>query len=180
MTFEIANFKEIGGPGNAGGGGQMYSVFSTTDALSIMLADSYLDEIEDKLNSRDLVILSGIDASTLVQVTKTGTVITSNGVLAEGPGQAITDTGAIDIVTPFTDITTTGAAAMSLVDGSVGQIKTITLIVDGGTATITPDNALNFTTITMADAGDSVQLQFKALGWAVIGQGGLAGGPVVA
>lgn len=180
MTFDVANFKEIGGPGNAEGGGQMYSVFSDTDALAAMLAVSYLDAIEAKLNSRDLVVLSGTDASTLVQVSKSGTVITSNGVLAEGPGQAISGPGVVDIVTPFTDMTTTGADAFTLANGSIGQKKTVTLIVDGGNAVLTPATRLGYATITFADAGDTVQLQFKALGWAVIGQGGVGTGPVVA
>jgi len=69
---------------------------------------------------------------------------------------------------------------MTLADGDVGQLLNITLIVDGGTMTLTPANGLGYSTIAFADAGDSVQLEFKSGGWAVIGQGGISTGPVVA
>ncbi len=180
MTFDVDNFKEVGSVGNQRQGGQTYAVSSDTDVLSTMMAQSYLDAIQDKLNERDMVLLTGTNGSALVQVSKSGTVITSVGVVVIGPGAAFSGPGALSTEVPFTDITTTGADAFTLADGNFGQLMVLTLVVDGGNAVITPATRLGYATITMADAGDSVQLMFKSGGWAVIGQGGVGTGPVVA
>ena len=182
MALAVADFKEVGGVGNSEQGGQTYSAFSDTDTLATMMASGYLDIFAYIINVRDTVLLSGTDFSQVVRVkTNTGTVVT---VAAAGVGivdlaQSLSGPGAADILTLTTDVTTTGADAVTLADGALGQIKIITLLVDGGTMTLTPTNGLGYATIVFADLGDSVTLQFKAGGWAVIGQGGLATGPVV-
>lgn len=83
--------------------------------------------------------------------------------------QAISGAGAINVTQNRTDITTTGANAYTLANGTVGQIKTIVLVVRVGDATITPTTLLGHTTITLNAVGDSVVLQYGTGGWAVIG-----------
>lgn len=82
--------------------------------------------------------------------------------------QTISGPGAIDVVNLTTEITTTGADAFTLANGTSGQIKIIVLATDGGDATITPTTFANGTTITMDDQHESVMLQYGANGWVVI------------
>ncbi len=182
MALVSANFKEMGGPGNSPDGGQMYTLFSETDTLATMLASGYLDGLSSRLNVRDVVVLTGTDGAQMVQIASNSAagVVDVVNIQVSSPAQAISGPGAIDIVTPSTDMTTTGADAFTLADGVVGQKKNVTLVVDGGNAVLTPATALGYSTITFADAGDSVQLEFKTGGWALVGQGGLSTGPVSA
>jgi trimeric autotransporter adhesin len=82
-----------------------------------------------------------------------------------GSRQTISGAGAINLTTLFTEITTTGADAFSLANGTVGQIKIITMAVDGGDATITPTTFANGTSITMDAVHSSVTLIYGANGW---------------
>jgi hypothetical protein len=82
-----------------------------------------------------------------------------------GSVQQISGPGAIDVTSYITEITTTGADAYTLADGVAGQIKIISMIVDGGDATITPTTFATGTTITMADVNDNITLLYGANGW---------------
>ena len=67
------------------------------------------------------------------------------------------------------------ATAVALADGYAnGQIKILTLTVDGGnTATITPTTFLNGSTIAFNDAGDSATLVYNtSQGWVLLSQNG--------
>ena len=86
--------------------------------------------------------------------------------------QALTAAGAVNITTPITTVASSGAIALTIANGTVGQIKIITFITDGGTATLTPATMVNGTTLAFADAGDSAILLWIATGWAVIGAWG--------
>ena len=66
-------------------------------------------------------------------------------------------------------VASSGAIALTLANGSIGQIKIIVFITDGGTATLTPATMANGTTLAFADAGDTAILMWIATGWAVIG-----------
>lgn len=78
--------------------------------------------------------------------------------------------GAIPQTAPACNLTTTGADALTLADGTVvNQILTITMVVDGGDGTLTPATPLGFATITFNSVGDSVILKWNAgLGWAIL------------
>jgi hypothetical protein len=82
--------------------------------------------------------------------TTTG-AITSNaayGKAIRGGVQALSGAGAADTTNLITELTTAaGAAAVTLADGTTaGQIKIITMVVDGGgTATVTPATFANGT-----------------------------------
>ena len=76
--------------------------------------------------------------------------------------QALTAAGAVSITTTITTVASSGAIALTIADGTQGQIKVIVFITDGGDATL-----------TFADAGDSAILMWiGASGWQVIGAWG--------
>ena len=103
--------------------------------------------------------------------------------LAFNSTQSLSGAGAVDVTSAVTKYTSgSGAEALTLANSTVaGQIKIITMIVDGGgDGTLTPSNLLGGSTIVFADAGDSVVLLWTGSGWACIGSAGVAGGPVMA
>lgn len=94
-----------------------------------------------------------------------------------GSVQTISGPGAIDITSLHTAITTTGADAYTLANGVVGQVKIISMAVDGGDATITPTTFANGSTITFEDVNDCITLIYTANGWLSIAN---QGSPVIA
>ena len=87
--------------------------------------------------------------------------------------QALSGAGAISLNTLHTALTTTGAQAQTLADGVAGQIKTISMVADGGDGTLTPVTFANGSTITFNDVGDSVMLIYNTTGgWALISNTG--------
>jgi hypothetical protein len=89
--------------------------------------------------------------------------------------QSISGTGALvaNVSSAQTNITTTGAATISLADGIQGQIKQFIMITDGGDAVLTPSNRGGYATITFNDVGDSVKLMFSNSKWYIIGSYGV-------
>lgn len=92
-----------------------------------------------------------------------------SGPLALTSTQLLIGPGAVNTVSSTTLITTTGADAFTLANGTDGLIKTIVLEVAGGAATLTPDNLAGGTTLTFAAVGDSVVLLFAGGSWYVTG-----------
>jgi hypothetical protein len=87
--------------------------------------------------------------------------------------QALSGAGAISLNTLHTAVTTTGADALTLANGVNGQIKTISMVADGGNGTLTPTTFANGSTITFNDVGDSVMLIYNTTGgWALISNTG--------
>ena len=76
--------------------------------------------------------------------------------------------GAISLTTGVTFISTTGTEAYSLADGVEGQMKIIIMKVDGGNATITPDNLVGFTAVRFTDVNNSVMFLYGSTGWNII------------
>jgi hypothetical protein len=86
-----------------------------------------------------------------------------------GGVQSLSGAGAVNLTTVLTAYTSTGAAqALTLANGTAGQIKIISHVVDGGSGVLTPTTALGFTTITFTNAGDNVMLVYTASGWAIV------------
>ena len=111
------------------------------------------------------------------QVTKNATTgaFTTNATYNSGiigGVQSLSGAGAVDTTNLVTELTTTGADALTLANGSVGQIKIITMIVDGGDGTLTPTTLAGGTTITFNDVGDGVVLVYGTAGWVVVGNNG--------
>ena len=112
-------------------------------------------------------------SSTLVS--KVSADILTNKTLADlkTSVQSLSGAGAIDVVTGVTEVTTTAADALTLANGTVGQIKIIVMKVDGGDGTITPATFAGGTTIAMNDAGDSVMLTYATtIGWVLVANNG--------
>tara|TARA_R110002073_G_scaffold147578_1_gene300324 strand:- start:358 stop:2094 length:1737 start_codon:yes stop_codon:yes gene_type:complete len=135
----------------------------------------YVDELRFKNNNITTHITNAnleltTDGTGTIEL-QTATNVTGNLTVSGafiGSRQAISGAGAINLTTLFTELTTTGADAYSLANGTVGQVKIITMGVDGGNATITPTTFANGTSITMDAVHDSVTLIYGANGWVVL------------
>jgi len=84
-----------------------------------------------------------------------------------GGVQGLSGAGAVDLTNLITELTTTGANALTLADGTTsGQVKIVNMIVDGGDGTLTPTTFANGTTITFDAVGESVTLVWNStIGW---------------
>jgi hypothetical protein len=109
-------------------------------------------------------------AGAFTTLSASGMLTASTGI--KGTVQALTGPGAVNITTLTTTVVTTGADALTLADGAIGQLKFIVMLTDGGDGTLTPANFGNGTTITFNDIGDSVLLQFLGTEWWVISNNG--------
>jgi hypothetical protein len=115
------------------------------------------------------------DGASSTLVSKVSADVLTNKTLADlkTSVQTLSGAGAIDVVTGVTEVTTTAADALTLANGTVGQIKIIVMKVDGGDGTITPVTFAGGTTITMNDAGDSVMLTYATtIGWVLVANNG--------
>ena len=92
----------------------------------------------------------------------------------DSTAQALTAAGAVNVTTAVTTIASSAAIALTLANGSAGQIKIITMITDGGTATLTPATLNGYTTIAFDTDGDSCMLYYAGAtpGWCVIASQG--------
>jgi len=92
----------------------------------------------------------------------------------DSTAQALTAAGAVNITTAVTTIASSAAIALTLPNGGAGQIKIITMITDGGTATLTPATLNGYTTIAFDTDGDSCMLYYAGStpGWCVIANQG--------
>jgi len=89
--------------------------------------------------------------------------------------QALTGAGAVDITSAVTTIASSGVIALTLANGtSTNQIKIITMIADGGTATLTPTTLNGYSTIAFDTDGDSVVLIYldSTNGWSILSNQG--------
>jgi hypothetical protein len=95
----------------------------------------------------------------------TGDVIATN--------QALSGAGAVNLTDMLTSLTSTGSAqALTLANGTLGQLKIISHVVDGGSAVLTPTTKIGFTTITFTGVGDSAMLVYTAAGWDIVALNG--------
>jgi hypothetical protein len=93
--------------------------------------------------------------------------------------EAITAAGsaiAINVTSPMSNITstgtTTGGNTLTLANGVQGQIKIITMIVDGGDVDVTPAAFTNGTKLTFDAAGESTTLIFNNSSWQILANNG--------
>jgi len=87
-----------------------------------------------------------------------------------GTPSARSGAGAVAITALTASLTSTGVAqAITLANGTAGQILNIVHVVDGGSMVLTPTTKIGFSTVTFTNVGDSVALVYTAAGWAVIG-----------
>lgn len=90
-----------------------------------------------------------------------------------GGVQTLAAAGAVNLTTLVTRIDSAGAIALTLADGTNGQVKHIVMGTDGGDATLTPTTKTGYSTITFNDAGDGVTLVYiTTKGWICAGNNG--------
>jgi hypothetical protein len=129
---------------------------------------------KNRIRVMTLLNLANELASLLGFSATTSLITLSAGVVASQ--QALSGAGAVNLTTLITNVTSTGANALTLANGTSGQIKIIRMVVDGGDATLTPTTKTGFSTITFNDVGDTVVLQYvTTLGWMLISNIGQAG-----
>ena len=117
---------------------------------------------------------NGFQSISVNSTTGAVTVNSSFGTDVVLSAQSLSGAGAVDVTNAFTSLTTTGAAqALTLADGSVGEVKVIVHTVDGGSAVLTPTTKIGFSTVTFTAVGDSVMLIYTSAGWAIIGSRGV-------
>lgn len=106
------------------------------------------------------------------QVTVTGALNVTKGVIHGIT--ALSGAGAVSVATPITRVTSTGVGdALTLADGTAGQIIYVVHEVDGGSAVLTPTTKTGFSTITFTAAGDSATLVFLTTrGWCILALNG--------
>ena len=95
--------------------------------------------------------------------------------------QSLTGDGAANVTAPVTAFTTdtdsSGNNAVTLANGTTGQLKVLYTKVEatsGQTTVVTPANLLGFSTITFDAVGDSAILYFNGTNWVVVGNYGVA------
>ena len=119
----------------------------------------------------------------MATTTFSGPVVSDNGFVGAVTGtvtgitvesvQSLSGAGAVNVTTGMTALTTTGAAqALTLANGTAGQVKMIVHAVDGGSAVLTPTTKIGFSTITFTNVGDAVTLVYTSVGWAIVGISG--------
>jgi hypothetical protein len=117
---------------------------------------------------------NGFQSVTVSSTTGAVTVNSSFGKDVVLSAQSLSGAGAVNTTDAFTSLTTTGASqALTLANGSVGEVKVIVHTVDGGSAVLTPTTKIGFTTITFTAVGDAATLIYTSAGWAVIGSKGV-------
>ena len=172
MAFVAANFNGRSSLSARAKGRQYFVYDAVSDLLATVMAADYFLTQYQLLSVGDIIQANTLGGSYDLKVVTSAV----GGVTVERAGsvQALSGAGAVDTISRRTDVTSTGAAeALTLIDGAVGQRKTVVHVVDGGSAVLTPTTGLGYTTITFTTAGEAVELEFGTGGWAIVGFGGL-------
>lgn len=130
-----------------------------------------------------------LGSTTEATIAGAGSMTTAGGIYATkafangGIRIVSTDTlsgaGAVSVTKDTTKLTSTGASeAITLANGTDGQMKRIIHDVDGGSMVLTPTTKTGFSTITFTNAGDAVSLEYVTTrGWIVVGSYGVTIAP---
>jgi len=152
------------------------SVKTVTTVGSVSYAAEFSSETQAYVDGNTT---DGINTQAFRSVTPAsstyGTKFGRNHCIDDDCVNAITDGVAISVEPYYelTTITTTGAASPTLADGIEGQRRKITMITDGGDATLSPTSTpANYTSIVFNDVGDTVDLLFTGGVWIIAGNYG--------
>ena len=109
----------------------------------------------------------GFEVATKNATTGAFTTSATYNATITGGVQSLSGAGAVDLTNLVTELTTTGANALTLADGTTsGQVKIVNMIVDGGDGTLTPVTFANGTTITFDAVAESATLVWNStIGW---------------
>lgn len=116
----------------------------------------------DSADSTKITIAEDVDVTGVL--TASGTIHGVQNLTGSG------STEVINLTDTVTLLTTTGAQNFSLANGTEGQIKIISMKVDGGNATVTPATFVNGTNITFDSVNDTITLLYQSTGWIVLAQ----------
>ena len=148
-----------------------------TIALGSNTVSGTTAQFNTALSDGSFTTLAGTE--TLTNKTLTNPTIngaTFSGTLAGaiiGGVESKSGAGALSITHLITEVTSTGTDALTLANGTAGQVKIITMIVDGGDATLTPATFHDGTTVTFDAVGESVVLVYhNTIGWKAVSVSG--------
>ena len=124
----------------------------------------------------DLTLVSDTSASETKKITIENLFQTIPTYLGLAVTPATFTSGAIDITTPISFISTTGTQAFTLAAGSAGQIKILVCTVAASTpvGVVTPAASANdgYNTITFNAVGQTATLLYFNSGWMILSLGG--------
>ena len=148
-----------------------------TIALGSNTVSGTTAQFNTALSDGSFTTLAGTE--TLTNKTLTNPTIngaTFSGTLAGaiiGGVESKSGAGALSLTHLITEVTSTGTDAITLANGTAGQVKIITMIVDGGNATLTPATFHDGTTVTFDAVGESVVLVYhNTIGWKAVSVSG--------
>jgi hypothetical protein len=116
-------------------------------------------------------ITGSLDISTTLAVTGTTTLSAALITTPEALAPALNAGAACGVTTVASGFALNGTNALTLANGTNGQIKTIvcTAVTAAGTATLTPTTCSGFTTVAFTAAGQTLTLQyFTTGGWVIL------------
>lgn len=152
--------------------------FTASNSITVAGTDGKTLTVNNSLT------LSGTDGTVMTFPTTTATIARTDAAQAFTGNQtfsgaiitsvqSLSGAGAVDIVNYATAFTSTATGnALTLANGTVGQIKTVAYVAEAAaadTGVLTPTTRVGYATITFTNVGDSVTLQYFTQGWAVIG-----------
>ena len=131
--------------------------------------------VTDETGSGALVFATSPTLVTPILGAATATTVTTGAIF--GTVQSLSGAGAVNLTDLTTAYTSTGTGnAITLANGTVGQIKTIVHVAEAAatdTGVLTPSSRIGYSTITFNGPGESVTLQYFSQGWAIIGSRGV-------
>lgn len=130
--------------------------------------------VTDKTGSGSLVFATSPTLVTPTLGVATATTVATGAVF--GTVQSLSGAGAVNLTDLTTAFTSSGTNALTLANGTVGQIKTVVYVAEaasGDSGVLTPTTRIGYATITFNAPGDSVLLQYFSGGWAIIGSRGV-------
>jgi|TARA_R100001530_G_C4296001_1_gene149242 hypothetical protein len=153
------------------------TIIDTSNNLEIVKITARSTDSLTAVRAQDNTSARAFSAGDRIELRPTAALFESirDGIGITGEADAISSAGAVSLTHLVTEVTTGGSAmAISLANGTAGQIKIISMVVDGGgTATLTPATFANGTTIAFADVNDTVMLLYaNTIGWAVVSNSG--------
>ncbi len=167
----------------AGTGGKAF-VLDTDDASTQRWCAMAITAVDAADNDVTVLLVAG---SAEQRLAVTGALKTQASLIVPGFLTGATTSAADSLAIPITHAfvsKTTGAdaEALTLANGTAGQLLTISLTTDGGgTGTLTPTTMTGFATIVFADAGDTATLLYVdgTVGWIVVGLAGVTAPPAI-
>lgn len=163
-----------GSTGNVEFGGNLTSSsnISTTKNISASAAI-----ISSNVSAGNINVTSNLNINNTLTTNKfvASDSLSLSGNLMYNGYEVLSDSSAVNLKVVSSYFSTTGAWTATMSNGSLGQIKVLMMLADGGNMVITVANAAwgGSGTLTFDTVGDACTLQFMANKWFVIGNNGV-------